>query len=356
MKKILSLLLCLVLASLMLISCADDEIGSALKDYDYKPPVVEDLSLNMYIITDDVTVKNAIDTVSQMISSYTATSMHTTLNVYYLTEAEYNTKVIEKIDSTGADAANIVLINNKSMIDSLVSAKKLVDLTSYLDSDDFGTLNVQITEALLDGSKIGDKIYSIPNNRVIGNYEYLVVNKEVATQILKFAPSDILQYKSLDDAKNLIEKIDELYGADSHKNYVYTCKGGYELKAAIEAEGNVCNVISYPTVTPEVAFSSAFAVINREEKYNTRAMQIIYAINTDAYLRNLLQYGVKGTNYNVDPATGDIVRVKDTENLYSMKLIYTGDVFKAEYCTELGWTKSVSENGVKQNKESVTAE
>ncbi len=370
MKKIISLLLCIVLSGLMLVSCADDEIGSYLPNYDYTPPVVEDLTLNMYIITDDTTAKNAEDTVAQMINSYTTTEFHTALNVHYLTAVEYSEQIMDKVNATDNTAANIVLINSKAMFSELLNAGKLADLTGYLYTDKYGTLNVQIPEALLAGSaayyytydeanavyNLSDvKNYVIPNNRVIGNYEYLVINKELATQTLNYSPEKLAAYTSLEDAAELIAKIKEYKGIEDVSAYVRIESGMYEDKARIEAAGNVCNIASYPSVTPDVAFSSAFAIINREEKLNERAMEIIYAINTDTYLRNLLQYGVKGTNYSENIDTNEILRITEGDNCYSMNILYTGDAFKAQYCSALGWNKYAFDNGALQNKESVIA-
>lgn len=353
MKKVLAMLLCLVLSCGMLVSCADETIGDYLPNYDYKPEVIEDLSLNLYIITEDETVKNAKDTVAQMINAYTTTELHTRLGVYYVSASEYNATVNAAISSTGNDSANIILVNSAEMMNSLVTGGKLANLSEYLSSDkyDYGKLNVQLPKALIEGSKINGELYSIPNNHIIGQYEYLVVDKEVAIQVLKTEPSVVASYKSMQDSAvaELINKM-QLAGYSDYSNYIYTCTGSYELKGELEAAGKVCNVIKYPTVTKDVAFSSAFAIVNREAKLNDRAMEVIYAINTDTYLRNLLQYGVEGTNYTVDD-NGDIIRKKDTENLYSMNLLYTGDLFKAMYCSELGWIKSVYENGNNQNKE-----
>jgi hypothetical protein len=36
-----------------------------------------------------------------------------------------------------------------------------------------------------------------------------------------------------------------------------------------------------------------------------------------------------------------------------MNLIYTGNVFTASYSSEIGWTKTVAENGKIQNTEAV---
>ena len=126
--------------------------------------------------------------------------------------------------------------------------------------------------------------------------------------------------------------------------------GPYELRNTLSVD-NICNIIDMPTVTTADAFASAFAIIkNAEDKYNYRAMQIIYAINNDLELRNYLQYGVSGANYNV--VDGDIVRIVDGENTFEMNLEYTGDVFKAAFCSELGWTQSAMDYGIIQNGDS----
>ena len=78
-------------------------------------------------------------------------------------------------------------------------------------------------------------------------------------------------------------------------------------------------------------------------------MKLIYAINTDIELRNFLQYGVLGANYNNN--NGDISRINDGVNTYDMNLIYTGDVFKAYNCSALGWTDSAKNYGAQQNKD-----
>ena len=91
--------------------------------------------------------------------------------------------------------------------------------------------------------------------------------------------------------------------------------------------------------------------MDRGEALNERAMKIIYAINMDSGLRDLLQYGVEDINYKV--VDGDVVRIKSSTTTYSMNLLYTGNVFAASYSSEIGWTEAVAENGKLQNKEAV---
>jgi len=352
MKKLLSLLLCLVIVGGMLVSCGGDfEPGTYLPNYDYEPEVIEDLTLNIYLITENATTENAKDTVSQMVNQYTETQFHTTVNIVYLSAAEYNDGVYNAVKDNSDKGANIVLITSDSMLNDFVGMNKIAILNSFYESDKYGTLNVQIPDALIRASYLGDNIVTVPNNRIIGEYEYLVINKEVAVHKNYAVPSEVEAYDSLEDAEALMKRMTENgYRAE---DYVYTVKGDYALKAQLEAQGNYCNVITYPTATSSFAFSSAFAIINRSEALNERAMQIIYAINTDSYLRNLLQYGVKGTNYTVSDS-GDIIRVSEGDNVYYMNPAYTGDVFKLQYCSEIGWTAPVATNGALQNDQAVS--
>ena len=156
--------------------------------------------------------------------------------------------------------------------------------------------------------------------------------------------------------------------------------------AAYEAEGWVCNIAKKPTVTREEAFKSSFAIVKDSsdtgafklngspvtppaageefpktpdyiERYY-RAMEVIYALNTDTYFRNLLQYGVSTVNYRLVDATAPdskkyVVRYTEGSNVYNMELLYTGDVFNAFFCEELGWTEVVKQSVALQNEDSV---
>jgi len=347
MKKILCCMLCLVMACTMLVACSDPVIGDGINDYPQTAETVERLELNMYIITGDATTDSAKQSVATRIMGHTKITYNTDLNVYYVSESEYETTVKNAINNGGAAAPHIILINSENLLNSLLSENKLAELTDYYNSRDFGKINPQIAPALLESSKINGKLYTVPNNRVLGEYEYLVINKEIAMQTLKYGNTELSGYKSLDDAAELIAEMND-NGYDASK-YVRIVKGPYELRESLSVE-NFCNIISTPTVTSADAFASAFAIINNAEtKYNDRAMQMIYAINTDIELRNFLQYGVLGANY--DNNNGDIVRINDGVNTYDMNLIYTGDVFKAYNCSALGWTDSAKNYGTQQNKD-----
>lgn len=357
MKKILSLLLCLVLTCAVLVSCDDPQIGDGTKDYPQTVEKVERLDLNMYIITGDSTTDNAVKTVKSNIANHTKTTYNTVLNIFYVSESAYESTVLSALAEGGKDAPHIILINSENLVDTLMADNKLADLTDYFLSSDFGMLNTQITSSLINASKFDSKLYTVPNNRVVGEYTYLVIDKEIARDTLKYTNRELMSYTSLEDAAELIADISAL--GKNPDDYVKVVSGSYGLRDELAAVAvgekiyeNYVNVIASPIVTRAEAFESAFAIVNTEEKYNDRAMQMIYAINNDIELRNLLQYGFSGSNYITEKATGNIVLIKDGINNYEMDITYTGDVFKAYNCSEISWTNVEKAYGLLQNKDS----
>lgn len=358
MKKILCLILCLIFASFMLVSCDDDEIGKVPDHYPEPEPEIEEVSLNLYIIVDEATSDNAIQTVSRMIAQHTLATYHTEVNVKYVSASEYENVALNAVYSTESDAANIVLVNSYSLMTKLVNTGKLRNLAGYLELPKYGTLNVKIPGTLLDACVWGtdeegaELLYAIPNNHVIGEYQYLVIDREVAEQQLKYSLTELLSYNSYDATEAL--RADMLKEGYDPEQYVYIQNGAYELKGELEANNkNVCNVIENPVVDLDEAYSSAFAIVNTSnDVVDARAMEIVYALNSDVELRNLLQYGVYGTNYTLS-TDGEILMEDDEANIYRMKLEYTGNIFIASYCDEIGWTAEVASNGEKQNAASV---
>jgi len=88
-----------------------------------------------------------------------------------------------------------------------------------------------------------------------------------------------------------------------------------------------------------------------------RAMEIVYAINTNLTVRNTLQYGVENTNFRLhEDGSVEIINSGAGSNYtYNMNREYTGDVLKAYY---LGseWTPAMADSVKRQNNESVIAD
>lgn len=352
-KKIICMLLCTVMCVLALASCGEETLGSELEDLKDKIQTseIKEITLNMYVIVGEGTTENAIATVQNMINQYTELEYKVILTMHYLTADEYYDTVKSEINASKGEnpskIADIVLITDEEMMQELHTAGALADLTSYFDSKEYGTLNRTISASLLEASLIDGKHYSVPNNRVLGNYEYLIVKKSTAEH-LNFGPLTVKEYKSIDDAAELIAAMNA-NGVSVDDNIKYITDGMYEDKAEYEANGWICNIAKYPIVDSAMAHSSAFAITSYC-RYPARAFEILFELNSNEYFRNLIQYGVKETNYTVKD--GNVERFLDGDNAYNMNLLYTGNIFTAYYCEELGWTKDVASNGNIQNEES----
>ena len=386
-KRMIALVLCAVMMLLALASCSD---SAGINDYNWEPDVIVQLEFDLYIITESPSgeeATGAMKTVNSKINQYIDEKYNTTLNIHYLSAENYDGTISElvsgsKISSMSSsvispagrqNAGSIILINSDEMHDYLVAENKLVDLKPFLETKSFGTLNIQITSTLLEAAGVtddnGSHLYCIPNDHPIGYYEYTVINREIAEGMLNFsAQTELLEMHILDgvandEAQELINAVNEnlaLLGVSSANDVIRTEKGDYAEKARLESLGYICNVTKYPEATAEDAFSSAFGILKCEDIYyngkllisasdcETRAMEIIYAINADTTVRNLLQYGVENTHYILQ---GDNYVLPTENNAYFMNPLYTGDMFNMYYSEN--WTENMAQNGEKQNKESI---
>jgi ABC-type glycerol-3-phosphate transport system substrate-binding protein len=117
--------LCLLAMTLTLASCEDGQIGSYLENYDWEPEVIEDVTLDFYIIVGEGTSENAMTTVRDKINQYLSDKYHTKLEIHYLTADEYDSTVATK-------NSGIVLITSKALMDEFMRKNALVDLKDYL--------------------------------------------------------------------------------------------------------------------------------------------------------------------------------------------------------------------------------
>lgn len=418
MKKIISLL---VVTFMLVLSLASCESGVGDFQYDYNPVPTKKISLNLYIICDEESSPVALTSVAKDIADYTESKFDTKVNVIYKTASQYKTDLInaitstqtvpegatsEQIEAINAVKPGIVLINSKELMDDLMEDEVLLDLTAMYATRAYGTLNAQINSALLEASKLTVEgsttkmLYSVPNNRVLGEYTYLLINKAKAQENFASSKGDWDQIKTIEDAQNILP-------AGSYTTVVGSYKTRFEYDKSVyyfNEDANTLPIIEYPSVTADDAFASAFAVVKGgaipktsadamdDTEFVSRAMQIIYAINTDTTLRNTLQYGRENTNYVLANGSYDkngnfveeggeydkivdstvsggyviipngyiIPKVESETSYYKMNLEYTGDVFKAgkSYYREenYGWDIDGYNNGIEQNKDVLVAE
>lgn len=361
MKKILAAILCLALSLVMLVGCSEGDLGAYIENYQ-KPTTEETLVIDLYVIYEEGTHQNAITTVRQRITDYTLREYNTNVKVSYFTAAEYDAAVKSGIQYDAKDRADIVLVNSKSLMDYLLDGSYLADVTEYFEGTTYGTLNATIASSVLDAYSVNGKQYCIPNNRVVGEYEYLVINRDMAEYFHMGSQAKLDSFtteESVAELKGLVQnRIDSGDVEGSIDDYISVVNGMYEDKSEWEAKGYACNIIKHPTANLDEDFS-AFAILN--DTYDIeRAMEIVYAINMDETLHNYLLYGINATNYSSEEDEDGNVYVtrkeKGDNSAYYMNPLYTGDIFASYYCEDLNWNADAAKYGDLQNKDSVYVE
>lgn len=384
-KKLFALLLCVACFVPVLAGCAEEDSNEYwLNKYAEmgkgQPQVIVPVDIDLYIIkgdnmSEDPTVAS---TVQDKINQYLYATYYTNVNIKYYTADEY----YEVISKLGDDASGIVLIDSEETADLLDG--RLADLHPYILGDQYkvqgyGQLNKQICSSLMNAAIVSergvDKLYMVPNNHIIGSYEIITINKTLAFELgVPYSDSQFAELTTWEDTLALRTASHEQLGTDinanaevDYKDYNPNSKdivtrivnAPYAALKAIEREGIVVNVSKYPVADKAEVCSSAFAVLNSAPKdkngaaidlelYKERAMRVIYEINANTNVRNLLQYGIENVNYSIDTITGLVVPNED--KVYDMNIIYTGDVFKALYSKD--WTVQDAYYGVLQNKDS----
>ncbi len=111
-------------------------------------------------------------------------------------------------------------------------------------------------------------------------------------------------------------------------------KGTVSDKAALEKDGYTVLTVSAPRITNEDVFGSMFAIgaVTRDKNRN---LEILAMLNTEAEIRNLLQYGIEDVNYTLktvkDEAGNELGVYADmkADNMYVMDIAKTGNMFVA---------------------------
>ena len=407
MKKLLSLILCIVLVCATLVSCTQDEIGAFLDNYkDKKTQETAIEKLNFYIITGDETSEEAKITVPQNINAYIKEKYNLELNIHYFTEAEYRQNVMSALSKKDeSERPDIILINGADMFDAVKSNLVALNTEPFnFYNEDYANLKGIVKSPLLHASAEDGVYYTVPNNHVIGSYTYVVVDMVMAQDLgyqNKYSDSEsnlVANINTVEAVEAFKAKLEDKYPALNPDHYIQIVENGaYEdfedLKKANLVTGsteetvmNHVNILSYPIATRQEAHLSAFAIVkhlddsgkyeNDEEKalfklhYN-KCMKIIYALNTDATFKNLLQYGFVGTNYThvlndkTNEPTDFVKLVEDPQYRYVMNHIHTGDSFNTDFyfCENMSWNnklvvwnKDVRSNWLKQIADAISVE
>ena len=138
------------------------------------------------------------------------------------------------------------------------------------------------------------------------------------------------------------------YGADGSENdFAVGIVKGTKEELEVYSDDYYFVTLEYPVAEKQDLFKSMFAVSSYTSDVN-RSMEIITLLNTNETFRNLLQYGIRGVNY--DLTEGELA-TRTTDNLYVMDINKTGNMFIAYPDADKGMTYEALENAKKQDLE-----
>ena len=241
----------------------------------------------------------------------------------------------------------------------------------------------QLEVVVKNGENTSTEIYGIPNNHLYSNgeYKFMLINKDVAGQVSGFDIKSItnsngtVNYTALEAFLTSASKLSgvvalnttmkdapvsywgnddfSLVGSDvnggapsatlDNSDYVSFVKllkkfnaeagtskvavsyldGTYEDISKLEENYYVVKV-GVPTIEPDAAFDSVFAVTDYSVNYN-RAKEIVYILQTDEEIRTLLQYGIKDEDYDIVNGVLEMETENDGSYAYKMNSLYTGN-------------------------------
>ncbi len=428
-NRVIALLLALLtLLSVCLVGCGgEEEDPNNIEATSSREPI----TLSMWVITDESTTEEAKDAVEAAFDSYTKSNFTTSVDLVFLTEDEYVNALSdyykelgkyrssiaattttapvteegetegesEKVEETTAETfvnqygvqeikypepaeyqLDIVLLLGDEMYYKYANSGMLKSMSTTL-LDVSKKLSDYIYPTFLDAAKLSSGTWAIPNNHAIGEYTYLLINRELAAKYyidtddissvedclpfladvyskenipavkapyecpnIKFWSADgsfsvlASEYTTDIQPKNIFEI--ESYVSYLETTALFEDKGYYAADpntdtfgigvvkgSAADAEkyeeNYVVKVLEYPLAESDDLLAASFGVCAYSE-YFDRAMEVIVALNTSEELRDILQYGVQDVTYKIDEY-GQLSLLGN----YSMNLLYTGNAFVA---------------------------
>ncbi len=437
MKKIICTLLCMVLSISVFTGCSDDS-GKKTSTTTISP-----MTLTLTAITDETTTQEAIEAVQEIMNNISKSEFKTQVELRLMTADEY-INYIEKTFAANASAQDTTASTEEIEADTSADTGNSVDTDSVVDgdesgevvtvelvTDEYGRLVEKYPEAeqnqldiifmtgrdmlqdfyskgylaaldeeingdskmikkyvyptFIEAGKISGSQYAILNNRNLGNYKYLLVDKELADKY-QFDTSSVTSLKDCEafldqvkagetgvipmnkeiglanaqyvlgresllgcilgssettipslmygneqyvEHKALLEKMTKggYFAEDPDKEgqqYAIEYVEGYERSPEDNQWTDDKYVIVYeePTATEDALYSGMFGV-SSTTKSVARSMEIIRLLMTSSEYCNAYQYGVSGTHYSLNK-DGTIKILSDA---YSMDLYHTGNVF-----------------------------
>lgn len=444
-------LVSLFLVSAMLLACfAMAGCSTTTDDEDLDTDLVSDAvttaTLTLWIPTDENTTEEALALVEEAINKITKAKLDTAIELHAIPSDEYEAAIADRIteieeriiweeeeaarkkeEAKTADSSETSDTSEESDEESVSEAEtykneigmsvlKYPDVeatqmdiflirgydnyVSYINRDALSSLDDELTSSskvlkeyiypfFLDYAKVDGTTYAIPNNHMIGEYEYLLVNKRLVEELYwnpeklttlwacrdfimdvkertnvtpMLAPAEAagIRYWSEDgEFSALISQVknDALYETAVTLSTVFGVRDYYNTTYLMKLlEENDCfaknsdtteefgvAVISGDATIPEQYEDEYYVYIHEnptayeDDIYGAmfgvstytadlgRSMEVITLLNTNKELRTVLQYGVEGVHWQVNEYDDSVIDV--ISNDYVMNLVETGNTY-----------------------------
>ena len=328
MKKLISMLLCLVFLTLALVSCGDTP---TTKPEAERP----NLTLRMAIVVDDKTTAEGVAAMQKAFNDQCEVLLSTHIEFECIKASEYRTRmdaIMNEVadekskqnsavedsmanagatDGTEIDVENkypaaskaqfdILLIADEEMYEEYIQKGWIVGLKSHL-SGNFKVLNTKmlasVKNATYDSTK--EDYFGIPANRAYGTYKYLVLNKAAADHY-NIDPSTVT---SLADAHALIASMQIASAEDGLAKWQTMYGSDFSVIREAEADYVMPNVqyLSQDLTTPSLigatyGYSDSIAMVNNATNLLKNSEYVRYL--TTKYIANKEGWFGDGTAEN----------------------------------------------------------
>ncbi len=450
MKRIISLMLCLLMLVPMMASCSKDEELDTIET-----ATRETVTLGMYVITEEGTTEEAAQAVEDAIKILVKSKYTTNLEIEFITADKYYDVVEDKLvamkkgassapateassgDETEAVTTAATIINEYGVTElrypelgeNQIDLFMIADYDKFLQYVDAGhlynlddtvknaskKLSDYIYPSILQSAQVKGSYYAIPNNKPVGGEStFMIIDKELAAEykldvkkITSFYDENLANFLNwvsenktdvtpiagaydklnatymnygdrafvdefslvgtygngvISEAKDIFADgnytgellyIAELYyngvfGDENAENFATAIKTG-DISAMAEYSDDYEIVVLDSEAKPASELCSSMFAVSKYTTELPRVMEVITLLNTSSEIRNLLQYGIKNVNYELDEETGALRRMN---NEYMMDIYKTGNVYMAY--PEEGMPLNIWEMSKKQNLASGT--
>ncbi|MBQ7982424.1 MAG: hypothetical protein IJ302_02560 [Clostridia bacterium] len=336
-----------------------------------------------------------------------AETEETTADTQEMTLDEYGREVAKYPELEGT-SLDIVFVTGLDMLQDFVEKEYLQDISSELTSNS-KILNKYIYPTFLNAGKVDGSTYAVVNNRLMGEYTYLLIDRELAdkyeldaeavtklldceafldavkagepdvvplseavdlnyvqyvtgertvignvikpnfTTATKAIPKNLFGVSDWVDHNILMDKLEDGGYIGEGDRYAIEVRKGYITTPEEENWEENYYVVEYekPIAKDETVFTGMFAVSAYASDLE-RCMEIITMLNTDGDLRNIYAYGVEGENWELNE-DGSVHMLNDD---WSMNFYHSGNTFVGNAPESL--PANYAEIGKLQNIETLT--